>query len=103
MSVMIGPALGPTLGGYLTDNFGWRSIFNINIPIGIVVAILSWVLVEDVGFDPALHGKHVVDKKALPLRNRVPVDGWGLTLLVVGIASLQYVLERGHAEDWFDS
>jgi len=105
MSVMIGPTVGPTLGGYLTDNFGWRSIFNINIPIGIVVAILSWVLVEDVGFDPALHGKKAPEgqKRLMPTRNRVPVDGWGLALLVVGIASIQYVLERGHTEDWFDS
>src|SRR3954469_11110739 len=43
MSIMIGPALGPTLGGYLTDNFGWRSIFNINIPLGILAATMSWM------------------------------------------------------------
>src|SRR5271155_5265338 len=46
LSVMVGPALGPTLGGYLTDNFGWRSIFNVNVPIGLLAASLSWINVE---------------------------------------------------------
>jgi DHA2 family multidrug resistance protein len=109
MSVMIGPTVGPTLGGYLTDNFGWRSIFNINIPIGIVVAILSFLLVEDVGY---VHvEKNAAEKEteknrapaAKPKRIRQPVDGLGLGLLVVGVATLQYVLERGHSDDWFDS
>ncbi len=105
MSVMIGPTVGPTLGGYLTDNFGWRSIFNINLPLGIIVMVLSFLFVEDVGVDP-------VAKKALAKeqpkalrekRKRSPVDSIGLTLLVTGIGSMQYVLERGHAEDWFQS
>jgi DHA2 family multidrug resistance protein len=47
MSVMVGPALGPTLGGYLTDNFGWRSIFNVNIPLGLFAAVMSWLNVYD--------------------------------------------------------
>src|ERR1700722_9175440 len=47
LSVMVGPALGPTLGGYLTDNFGWRSIFNINVPMGLIAATLSWMYVEN--------------------------------------------------------
>ena len=50
MSVMVGPALGPTLGGYLTDNFGWRSIFNVNVPIGLLAATLSWTNVENVSW-----------------------------------------------------
>lgn len=104
MSVMIGPTVGPTLGGYLTDNFGWRSIFNINIPIGIVVAILSWTLVEDVGFVPAEKGAPAPVVPAVKVkRQRNPVDGIGLACLVIGIATLQYVLERGHVDDWFDS
>ena len=100
MSVMIGPTIGPTLGGYLTDNFGWRSIFNINVPIGLAVAVLSWVLVEDVGFVPVAKGTPAA---AAPPRVRTPVDGVGLALLISGIGCLQFVLERGHAEDWFDS
>src|SRR6185312_9730997 len=47
LCVIVGPALGPTLGGYLTDTFGWRSIFNVNIPIGILAALLAWLHVED--------------------------------------------------------
>jgi DHA2 family multidrug resistance protein len=108
MSVMIGPTLGPTLGGYLTDNFGWRSIFNVNLPVGIVVAILSWLLVEEVGFDP--NAKVSFGKKAVPVeappkpaRVRVPIDIWGLVFLISGIGCMQYVLERGQPDDWFDS
>src|ERR1700722_375421 len=51
LSVMVGPALGPTLGGYLTDNFGWRSIFNVNVPIGILAATLAWTNVENVNYE----------------------------------------------------
>ena len=108
MSVMIGPTIGPTLGGYLTDNFGWRSIFNINLPVGIVVMILSYLLVEDVGFDPnqkkaeAIPGQVAAKKSLFKSKpNRTPVDSLGLVLLVAGIGSLQYVLERGNAQDWF--
>jgi MFS transporter, DHA2 family, multidrug resistance protein len=100
MSVMIGPTVGPTLGGYLTDNLGWRSIFNVNVPIGIVVCILSFFLVEDVGYVEKVKGAAPVP---VPPRKRTPVDSLGLMLLVVGIGCLQYVLERGHADDWFDS
>ena len=105
MSVMIGPTIGPTLGGYLTDNFGWRSIFNINVPIGLAVAVLSYLLVEDVGYDPVAAKANAESGKPAPVirKVRAPIDTWGLAFLVTGIASLQYVLERGHAEDWFDS
>jgi DHA2 family multidrug resistance protein len=91
MSVMIGPTLGPTLGGYLTDNFGWRSIFNVNLPLGIIAIMIGLVAIDK----PTLEaGKNAV-KKAF--------DSWGLTLLVMGIGCLQYVLERGESSDWFDS
>lgn len=117
MSVMIGPTIGPTLGGYLTDHFGWRSIFNINLPIGIAVAFLSWALVEDVGFDaskskttpiaetpaPDAEGKRKRRSLLKPKDQRQPIDTWGLVLLFSAIGTLQFVLERGHAEDWFDS
>ncbi len=108
MSVMIGPTIGPTLGGYLTDTLGWRSIFNINLPIGIVVAFLSFLFVEDVGFDPEAP-KKVPEPGAKrrsflkPKSERVPVDSIGLALLITAVGCLQFVLERGNAEDWFDS
>lgn len=92
MSVMIGPALGPTLGGYLTDNFGWRSIFNVNIPLGILAAVMSWLNVEDAGYMP---------KQSEAERHGV--DWWGLIFLCVGVGCFQYILERGEADGWWDS
>ena len=102
MSVMVGPTVGPVLGGYLTDHFGWRMIFNINLPIGIVVAILSFLLVEDVGFDPAA-SQTKEELKAKRKTQKTPIDVWGLVFLISGIGCLQFVLERGQADDWFDS
>jgi DHA2 family multidrug resistance protein len=90
LSVMVGPALGPTLGGYLTDNFGWRSIFNINVPLGLLAAFLSWSNVQNVSYD-----------KNDGAASRV--DWLGLFFLCVGIGCFQYVLERGETEGWMDS
>ena len=132
MSVMVGPTVGPTLGGYLTDTLGWRSIFNINLPLGLICAVLSYFFVEEIGFDPnkavgkkaraaadaaaataaspaapepALQTPAPPKRRGLlkPKEQRTPVDGWGLVFLFMGIGCLQYVLERGHADDWFDS
>lgn len=93
MSVMIGPALGPVLGGYLTDQFGWRMIFNINLPLGILALLVGAAVIQN----PAYHQKRAAGEKAPPF------DGVGLALLVAGIGCLQYVLERGEADDWFAS
>lgn len=88
MCVMIGPALGPTLGGYLTDNFGWRSIFNVNVPLGLLAATLSWLNVEDATYQKKpTHG----------------IDWWGLLFLCVGVGCFQYILERGEADGWWDA
>lgn len=92
MSVMVGPALGPVLGGYLTDEFGWRSIFNINLPLGLLALAVGMAVIHD--------PPHQQEAKA---RGRVPLDTIGLGLLVAGIGCLQYVLERGEADDWFSS
>ena len=92
MSVMVGPALGPTLGGYLTDNFGWRSIFNVNVPIGILAATLSWMNIEDTEWQKK--------KMAMP---GAGIDWWGLIFLCVGVGCFQYILERGETEGWWDS
>ena len=102
MSVMVGPTVGPVLGGFLTDHFGWRMIFNINLPIGIVVAILSFILVEDVGFDPSIK-QTKAELKEIRKNQKTPIDVWGLVLLITGIGCLQFVLERGQADEWFDS
>src|SRR5208282_2998769 len=96
MVVIIGPTLGPPLGGYLTDHFGWRMIFNINLPLGLLAVFLASLYIKDheeEGDHAAAHAK---------MRN-APVDTLGLTLLIVGVGCLQYVLERGEADDWFSS
>lgn len=90
MSVMIGPTLGPVMGGYLTDNFGWRSIFNINLPLGLLALFIGSLVIFDRPKEVGQEGKQ-------------ELDIWGLTFLVLGIGCLQYVLERGESDDWFAS
>jgi DHA2 family multidrug resistance protein len=92
MSVMIGPTLGPTLGGYLTDNLGWRSIFNINLPLGMLALFIGYLVI----MNPEQSDKEKESAKA-------PIDTFGLMLLTLGIGCLQYTLERGESEDWFAS
>ncbi len=87
LGVMVGPTIGPTLGGWLTDNHGWPWIFYINIPFGILAAIMIAMYVHD----PA-HQKR-------PSR----IDYMGIALLIVSVGALQYVLEHGEREDWFAS
>lgn len=89
MSVMIGPTLGPVLGGYLTDNFGWRSIFNINLPLGLLTLFIGWTVIKD--------------RAGAVKPSKDSFDTVGLMLLCLGVGCLQYVLERGEADDWFSS
>lgn len=88
MGVMVGPTLGPTLGGWITDNYSWPWIFYINIPLGIVAAIMTWRSVPE-------------PKHAVTLNARV--DWGGLLFLILGIGALQILLERGESKDWFAS
>lgn len=81
------PIAGPTLGGYISDNYSWPWIFLINVPIGIVSAVLCW---------------RFVGGRDTPTR-RVPVDTVGLGLLVVWVGSLQILLDKGKDADWFHS
>jgi len=92
MSVMIGPTLGPTLGGYLTDNLGWRSIFNVNLPLGILALVVGMICIHN------REGSLSKDE-----HRKQGFDAIGLGLLVAGIGCLQYTLERGQADDWFSS
>lgn len=87
LGAITGPLLGPTLGGYLIDHVSWHWIFLINVPIGIGAAILVWRVVEQPHFQPT-------QKK---------IDRWGIGLLAVGMATLQYVLEEGNRDGWLDS
>ena len=96
MSVMIGPTLGPTLGGYLTDQLGWRSIFNINLPLGILALVVGYAVVKNVDRDGSV-------SVAGAVREKRKIDAVGLGLIAIGIGCLQYMLERGEADDWFSS
>jgi DHA2 family multidrug resistance protein len=88
IGVIAGPAIGPTLGGYLTTNFAWPWIFYVNIPFGIAGVLMA------MSFLPDDQLKRTISSK---------VDWWGIGLLVVALGSLQWMLEEGNAEDWFDS
>ena len=88
MGVMVGPTLGPTLGGWITDNYSWPWIFYINIPLGILAAMMTWRFVPE-----PEHVNERVDH----------VDWLGLALLIIGIGCLQVLLERGEARGWFES
>ncbi|MEI6888531.1 MAG: DHA2 family efflux MFS transporter permease subunit [Bacteroidales bacterium] len=87
MGVVLGPTLGPTVGGMIIDSYSWPLIFYINVPFGILASILTYRFIPR-GFDI-----HIKPK----------IDWSGIFLLTIGIGSLQYVLERGEAEDWYDS
>jgi MFS transporter, DHA2 family, multidrug resistance protein len=88
MGVMVGPTLGPTLGGWITDNYSWPWIFYINIPLGILAGVMTWRHVPE--------PSHAVSSDAR-------VDWAGLVLLILGIGALQVMLERGESKDWFET
>jgi len=89
MAVVAAPAIGPTLGGWITDNFNWHWIFFINLPIGIISLLLSNRMVED--------PPYLVKERA---RAR-PIDRMGLGLVAVGVGCLEFVLDKGQEKDWF--
>ncbi len=91
MAVVVAPAIGPTIGGWITDNYDWRWIFFLNIPIGIISLLLTHRIVED---PPYLKR----------IRKRAGgVDGIGLGLLALTIGALQIMLDKGQEDDWFGS
>jgi DHA2 family multidrug resistance protein len=91
MAIVVAPAVGPTLGGWITDNYSWHWIFLINVPIG----ILSLVLTHRVVQDPVYLKKF--------LHSSLRVDYIGISLIVIGVGFLQYVLDKGQENDWFAS
>src|SRR5471030_262032 len=86
MGVMLGPILGPTLGGVLTDAYGWRWVFYINVPFGLAACAALWIFFKDTAKDRSLK-----------------FDWFGFGALSVGLAALQLLLDRGTTKDWFDS
>jgi MFS transporter, DHA2 family, multidrug resistance protein len=89
MAVVAAPAIGPTLGGWITDNFNWHWIFFINLPIGLISLFLSNRMVED----PPYLVKH--------RQNANPIDTMGLGLVAIGVGCLEFVLDKGQEKDWF--
>ncbi|HRB70988.1 MDR family MFS transporter [Flavobacterium sp. WV_118_3] len=87
MGVIVGPTLGPPLGGYLVDNFSWPYIFYINIPLGIIATVLTLSFVKSPKYGEKLKANQV--------------DWWGIVFLSSFIGSLQFVLEHGQQDDWF--
>jgi DHA2 family multidrug resistance protein len=85
VGVMVAPVLGPTLGGYLTDEYGWRFIFYVNVPVGIFALMLAMSELQADELKPSR------------------TDWGGLALLALSVGCLQFVLDQGHSRDWFDS
>lgn len=85
MGIMVGPIMGPLLGGWLTDNYDWRWVFYVNVPIGIACFAILWALLP-----------------SRPIRER-KFDLFGFAMLAIALASFQIMLDRGQTKDWFDS
>jgi DHA2 family multidrug resistance protein len=96
MAVMLGPAVGPTLGGWIVDNYSWPWIFYINLPVGILGLVMVATFVHE---DEEI----VANNRELAEKQRRNIDWPGIGLLIVGLCSLQYVLEEGDRNDWFES
>ena len=88
LGIVVAPMLGPVAGGWLTDNYSWRWVFYINVPIGVIAILLTQAFV----FDPPYLR-----------REKTGIDYWGIGLLTVGMGSLQIMLDKGQEEDWFGS
>jgi DHA2 family multidrug resistance protein len=89
LGIIVGPTLGPPLGGFIVDNYSWPFIFYINIPIGVIATLLTLAYVRSPKYEQK--------------RSASEIDWLGILLLAVGISSLQYVLEKGQEDDWFNS
>jgi MFS transporter, DHA2 family, multidrug resistance protein len=88
LGIVVAPILGPVLGGWLTENYSWRWVFYINLPFGIASLVMTRLFV----FDPPYLR-----------RQSEGIDYWGMGMLVVGIGALQFVLDKGQQEDWWES
>src|ERR1044071_1389834 len=89
MGVVVAPIIGPTLGGWITDNYSWRWIFYINIPVGILAVFMANMFIEDPPY----------------IKNQRPgrIDRMGFALMAIGLGALQLILDKGQEEDWFHS
>jgi len=88
LGIVVAPMLGPVLGGWLTDNYSWRWVFYINLPVGLASVIMTRLFI----FDPPYIR-----------RSSRGIDYWGIGMLALGVGALQIVLDKGQEEDWFES
>lgn len=88
LGIVVAPMLGPVMGGWITENYSWRWVFYINLPVGILALLMSQLFI----FDP----KYIS-------RRSSRIDYWGIGLLAVGMGALQVMLDKGQEEDWFGS
>ncbi len=95
VAILVAPVLGPTLGGWITDNYSWRWIFYINIPVGILCAFFTRMVLQD--------PPHLVKTRAAMKGKPIQIDGIGLGLVSLGLAATEIVLDRGQELDWFGS
>ncbi|HVK87689.1 MAG TPA: DHA2 family efflux MFS transporter permease subunit [Kofleriaceae bacterium] len=96
MVIMVGPAVGPVLGGWITDNMSWPWIFFVNLPVGVLGAYLTWRNVyepEDV----------LVAQRKYAAKLRANLDWQGIVLMAIAVGAMMFVLEEGASEDWFES
>ena len=89
LGIILAPILGPTLGGWITDNYTWRWIFYLNLPVGAISLMMINAFVRD----PHYIGKHKTGG----------IDLWGIGFLALGFGTLQMVLDTGQRKDWFGS
>jgi MFS transporter, DHA2 family, multidrug resistance protein len=91
VTAIVAPSIGPTLGGWITDNYSWRWIFYINLPVGLIALFLVYKLIEDPEYISRNVGKSL------------KVDYIGFGLLAIGVGALQILLDKGQEDDWFGS
>ena len=95
MSVVFAPAIGPTLGGWITDNFSWQWIFLINVPVGFILVPLVTLVVQDT--------PEAIARRQDLLKKGLKIDYLGFAFLSLGLGCLQVMLDKGQQEDWFSS
>jgi len=95
IAVVVAPAIGPALGGWITDNYSWRWIFFINIPVGVLSLFLVYHLLQE--------SAEAISERTAVLKKGLKVDYLGFGLIAVGLGSLQIVLDKGQEDDWFSS